>query len=113
MSSPARPPPGPPSCGRATYLHIVGRRRQPSRPHCLLYNARDTDERYSFGVPGHDRHRAATTVYVRAGTVLGPTRQSPRNVIANEIDRQDTSGGAFWDGVNTPATATTTASEHG
>ena len=77
---------------------------------CLLYNARDTSERYS--VP--DTIAWDGNVYVRTGTVL---RSSEGNqlatVIANEIDRQDTIGGACGKESNTLRYGHHTASEHG
>ena len=58
---------------------------------CLIYNAHDTDERYS--VP--DTLAWQGNAYVRTGTVLRSGEGRPlMTVVANEIDRQDTIGGA-------------------
>lgn len=58
---------------------------------CLIYNADDTDERYS--VP--DTLAWQRNAYVRTGTVLRSNEGRPlMTVIGNEIDRQDTIGGA-------------------
>jgi uncharacterized protein len=58
---------------------------------CLIYNARDTDERYS--VP--DTLAWQGNAYVRTGTVLRSNEGRPlMTVVDNEIDRQDTIGGA-------------------
>ncbi|MFI6094899.1 urea amidolyase associated protein UAAP2 [Lentzea sp. NPDC051213] len=58
---------------------------------CLLYNAADTEERYS--VP--DTLAWQGNAYVRTGTVLRSNLGSPlMTVVGNEIDRQDTIGGA-------------------
>jgi uncharacterized protein len=77
---------------------------------CLLYNARDTSERYS--VP--DTIAWGGNVYVRAGTVLRSNEGNPlATVIANEIDRQDTIGGACGKESNTLRYGHHTASEHG
>jgi uncharacterized protein len=77
---------------------------------CLLYNARDTDERYS--VP--DTISWGGNVYVRTGTVLRSNEGNPlATVIANEIDRQDTIGGACGKESNTLRYGHHTASEHG
>ena len=65
---------------------------------CLLYNARDTGERYS--VP--DTIAWGGNVYVRTGTVLRSNEGNPlATVVANEIDRQDTIGGACGKESNT------------
>jgi len=64
---------------------------------CLLYNAVDTSERYS--VPG---------------TVLRSCDGNPlATVLANEIDRQDTIGGACGKESNTLRYGQHTAAEHG
>lgn len=77
---------------------------------CLLYNAHDTDERYS--VP--DTIAWGGNVYVRTGTVLRSNEGNPlATVIANEIDRQDTIGGACGKESNTLRYGHHTASEHG
>lgn len=58
---------------------------------CLIYNADDTDERYS--VP--DTLAWQRNAYVRTGTVLRSSEGRPlMTVVDNEIDRQDTIGGA-------------------
>ncbi|MFC3890956.1 urea amidolyase associated protein UAAP2 [Lentzea rhizosphaerae] len=58
---------------------------------CLLYNAADTEERYS--VP--DTLAWQGNAYVRTGTVLRSNLGNPlMTVVGNEIDRQDTIGGA-------------------
>ncbi|MCE5291877.1 MAG: DUF1989 domain-containing protein [Nocardiaceae bacterium] len=58
---------------------------------CIMYNAHDTDERYS--VP--DTLAWQANAYVRTGTVLRSNEGRPlMTVVANEIDRQDTIGGA-------------------
>jgi uncharacterized protein len=77
---------------------------------CLLYNAHDTDERYS--VP--DTIAWGGNVYVRTGTILRSNEGNPlATVIANEIDRQDTIGGACGKESNTLRYGHHTASEHG
>jgi len=77
---------------------------------CLLYNAHDTDERYS--VP--DTIAWSGNVYVRAGTVLRSNQGNPlATVVANEIDRQDTIGGACGKESNTLRYGHHTAAEHG
>ncbi len=77
---------------------------------CLLYNAHDTDERYS--VP--DTIAWSGNVYVRTGTVLRSNQGNPlATVIANEIDRQDTIGGACGKESNTLRYGHHTAAEHG
>jgi urea carboxylase-associated protein 1 len=58
---------------------------------CLFYNADDTDERYS----APDTIAWSGNVYVRTGTVLRSNLGAPlMTVVANEVDRQDTIGGA-------------------
>jgi urea carboxylase-associated protein 1 len=58
---------------------------------CLIYNAHDTAERYS--VP--DTLTWQGNAYVRTGTVLRSNEGNAlMTVVANEIDRQDTIGGA-------------------
>jgi uncharacterized protein len=77
---------------------------------CLLYNARDTAERYS--VP--DTIAWSGNVYVRTGTVLRSNEGNPlATVVANEIDRQDTIGGACGKESNTLRYGHHTAAEHG
>jgi hypothetical protein len=77
---------------------------------CLLYNAGDTSERYS--VP--DTIAWGDDVYVRAGTVLRSNEGNPlATVTGNEIDRQDTIGGACGKESNTLRYGHHTASEHG
>jgi uncharacterized protein len=77
---------------------------------CLLYNAQDTDERYS--VP--DTIAWSGNVYVRTGTILRSNQGNPlATVVANEIDRQDTIGGACGKESNTLRYGHHTAAEHG
>ncbi|MGW7380431.1 urea amidolyase associated protein UAAP2 [Streptomyces sp. NPDC054794] len=58
---------------------------------CLLYDADDPEERYS--VP--DTLAWQGNAYVRTGTVLRSSEGRPlMTVVGNEIDRQDTIGGA-------------------
>ena len=58
---------------------------------CLLYNAHHTDERYS--VP--DTLAWQDNAYIRTGTVLRSNLgRALMTVVENEIDRQDTIGGA-------------------
>lgn len=65
---------------------------------CLVYNAHDPDERYS--VP--DTLAWQGNAYVRTGTVLRSNEGRPlMTVVANEIDRQDTIGGACGKESNT------------
>lgn len=65
---------------------------------CLLYNAADPGERYS--VP--DTLVWQGNAYVRTGTVLRSNEGRPlMTVVANEIDRQDTIGGACGKESNT------------
>ncbi|MEV6850274.1 urea amidolyase associated protein UAAP2 [Actinoplanes sp. NPDC051411] len=65
---------------------------------CLIYNAHDRDERYS--VP--DTLAWQGNAYVRTGTVLRSNEGRPlMTVVANEIDRQDTIGGACGKESNT------------
>ncbi|GAA2402278.1 urea amidolyase associated protein UAAP2 [Streptomyces coeruleofuscus] len=65
---------------------------------CLLYNADDPEERYS--VP--DTLAWQGNAYVRTGTVLRSSEGRPlMTVVANEIDRQDTIGGACGKESNT------------
>src|ERR1700751_4883626 len=77
---------------------------------CLLYNAHDPAERYS--VP--DTIAWSGNVYVRTGTVLRSNEGNPlATVVANEIDRQDTIGGACGKESNTLRYGHHTMSEHG
>jgi uncharacterized protein len=77
---------------------------------CLLYNAHDTDERYS--VP--DTIAWSGNVYVHTGTILRSSEGNPlATVVANEIDRQDTIGGACGKESNTLRYGHHTAAEHG
>jgi urea carboxylase-associated protein 1 len=77
---------------------------------CLLYNASDTTERYS--VP--DTVTRAGNLYVRQGTVLRSCLGNPlATVAANEIDRQDTIGGACGKESNTLRYGHHTAAQHG
>ncbi|GAA3389052.1 urea carboxylase-associated family protein [Cryptosporangium minutisporangium] len=65
---------------------------------CLIYNAHDFAERYS--VP--DTVAWQGNAYVRTGTVLRSNEGRPlMTVVANEIDRQDTIGGACGKESNT------------
>nr|WP_238431817.1 urea amidolyase associated protein UAAP2 [Streptomyces cavernae] len=65
---------------------------------CLLYNADEPEERYS--VP--DTLAWQGNAYVRTGTVLRSSEGRPlMTVVANEIDRQDTIGGACGKESNT------------
>jgi urea carboxylase-associated protein 1 len=58
---------------------------------CLIYNAADTDERYSV----QDTLLWQGNAYVRTATVLRSNESRPlMTVVANEVDRQDTIGGA-------------------
>jgi urea carboxylase-associated protein 1 len=77
---------------------------------CLLYNADDTEERYS--VP--DTLAWQGNAYVRTGTVLRSNLGNPlMTVVGNEIDRQDTIGGACGKESNTLRYGHHTAAEHG
>ena len=77
---------------------------------CLLYNARDTAERYS--VP--DTVVGGGNLYVRAGTVLRSCLGNPlATVVANEIDRQDTIGGACGKESNSLRYGHHTTAQHG
>ena len=65
---------------------------------CLLYDAHDPEERYS--VP--DTLAWQGNAYVRTGTVLRSNEGRPlMTVVGNEIDRQDTIGGACGKESNT------------
>jgi urea carboxylase-associated protein 1 len=77
---------------------------------CLLYNAADTTERYS--VP--DTIAWGGNLHVRTGTVLRSCLGNPlATVVANEIDRQDTIGGACGKESNSLRYGYHTTSEHG
>jgi urea carboxylase-associated protein 1 len=77
---------------------------------CLLYDAHDPDERYS--VP--DTLAAQGNAYVRTGTVLMSNEGHPlMTVVANEIDRQDTIGGACSKESNTLRYGHHTQYQHG
>jgi hypothetical protein len=77
---------------------------------CLLFSAADTTERYS--VP--DTIARGGNVYVRTGTVLRSNEGNPlATVTGNEIDRQDTIGGACGKESNTLRYGHHTAAEHG
>jgi len=77
---------------------------------CLIYNAHDTAERYS--VP--DTLAWQGNAYVRTGTVLRSNEGRPlMTVVANEIDRQDTIGGACGKESNTLRYGHHVAHQHG
>jgi uncharacterized protein len=77
---------------------------------CLIFNANDTSERYS--VP--DTITWSNNVYVRTGTVLRSNLSSPlMTVVGNEVDRQDTIGGACGKESNTLRYGHHTMHEHG
>jgi uncharacterized protein len=77
---------------------------------CLLYNAADTAERYS--VP--DTVTWGGNLYVRTGTVLRSCLGNPlATVVGNEIDRQDTIGGACGKESNTLRYGHHTSYQHG
>jgi urea carboxylase-associated protein 1 len=77
---------------------------------CIMYSAGDTDERYS--VP--DTLAWAGNAYVREGTVLRSNLGNPlMTVVANEIDRQDTIGGACSKESNTLRYGHHTEYQHG
>ena len=77
---------------------------------CLMYNAHDTAERYS--VP--DTLAWQGNAYVREGTVLRSTLGAPlMTVVGNEIDRQDTIGGACSKESNTLRYGQHTEYQHG
>ena len=77
---------------------------------CLIFNAFDTDERYS--VP--DTLAWQRNAYVRDGTVLRSNLGRPlMTVVGNEIDRQDTIGGACSKESNTLRYGYHTAHHHG
>jgi len=77
---------------------------------CLMFNAADTDERYS--VP--DTLTWQANAYVDTGTVLRSGLGRPlMTVIGNEIARQDTIGGACSKESNTLRYGHHTAYQHG
>lgn len=77
---------------------------------CLLYDAHDTRERYSAS----DTIAWQGNAYVRTGTVLRSNLGSPlATVVANEVDRQDTIGGACGKESNTLRYGHHTAHQHG
>lgn len=77
---------------------------------CLLYDAANTDERYSAA----DTIAWQGNAYVRTGTVLRSSRGTPlATVVANEVDRQDTIGGACGKESNTLRYGHHTAHQHG
>lgn len=77
---------------------------------CLIYNANDTAERYS--VP--HTLAAQRNVYVRTGTVLRSNTSAPlMTVVLNEVDRQDTIGGACSKESNTLRYGHHTHNDHG
>ncbi len=77
---------------------------------CLIYNAADTDERYS--VP--DTLTWQRNAYVRTGTVLRSNLgRALMTVVGNEVDRQDTIGGACSKESNTLRYGHHTAYQHG
>lgn len=76
---------------------------------CLLFNADDTGERYS--VP--DTLAWQANAYVRTGTVLRSNLGEPlATVVGNEVDRQDTIGGACSKESNTLRYGHHTFTEH-
>ena len=77
---------------------------------CLVFNAHDTDERYS--VP--DTLTWQGSAYVRQGTVLRSGLGTPlMTVVGNEVERQDTIGGACGKESNTLRYGHHTAHQHG
>lgn len=77
---------------------------------CLLFNAYDTDERYS--VP--DTLTWQGNAYVREGTVLRSQYGAAlMTVVGNEVARQDTIGGACGKESNTLRYGHHTAYQHG
>lgn len=77
---------------------------------CLVYNAHDTAERYS--VP--DTITWSGNAYVRTGTVLRSCLSTPlMTVVGNEVDRQDTIGGACGKESNTLRYGHHTDHQHG
>jgi len=77
---------------------------------CLVFDAHDTTERYS--VP--DTLAWQGNAYVRLGTVLRSGLGNPlMTVVGNEVERQDTIGGACGKESNTLRYGHHTASQHG
>lgn len=77
---------------------------------CLIYSADNTDERYS--VPQTIAWQK--NVYVNEGTILRSNLGNPlMTVVANEIDRQDTIGGACSKESNTLRYGHHTMHDHG
>lgn len=77
---------------------------------CLIYNADDTDERYS--VP--DTLTWQKNAYVGIGTVLRSNKgRSLMTVVGNEVERQDTLGGACGKESNTLRYGHHTMYQHG
>jgi urea carboxylase-associated protein 1 len=77
---------------------------------CLIFDADDPDERYS--VP--DTLAWQGNAYVREGTVLRSTLGRPlMTVVGNEVERQDTIGGACGKESNTLRYGHHTAFQHG
>lgn len=77
---------------------------------CLIYNAHDAGERYS--VP--DTLAWQSNAYVREGTILRSNEGQPlMTVVGNEVDRQDTIGGACGKESNTLRYGHHTAYQHG
>lgn len=76
----------------------------------LVYAADDTDERYSAA----DTIAGQRNVYVRTGTVLRSNLGRPlMTVVGNEVDRQDTIGGACSKESNTLRYGHHTLYQHG
>lgn len=76
---------------------------------CLLFDAADPAERYS--VP--DTLAWSGNAYIRTGTVLRSNHGSPlMTVVDNEVDRQDTIGGACSRESNTLRYGHHTAADH-
>ncbi|MCC4248658.1 MULTISPECIES: urea amidolyase associated protein UAAP2 [Microbacterium] len=76
----------------------------------LVYDAADTDERYSAA----DTIAWQRNVYVRTGTVLRSNLGRPlMTVVGNEVDRQDTIGGACSKESNTLRYGHHTLYQHG
>lgn len=77
---------------------------------CLLYDAHDPEERYS----APDTIAWQGNAYVRTGSVLRSNLGSPlATVVVNEVDRQDTIGGACSKESNTLRYGHHTAYQHG
>lgn len=77
---------------------------------CLLFDAHGTDERYSAS----DTIAWQGNAYVRTGTVLRSNHGNAlATVVANEVDRQDTIGGACGKESNTLRYGHHTAYQHG